>query len=238
MLAQVGWLFEQDFPPEDFEWVVVDDKQRERPSLLDLGMPFRIVHIPPRYDSIHYAPDVAVNTGLIHAQGELIHFMSDWVHIPPQNLTRHWELYKTYGPNVLIGGNVEGENPRGMNGLIDRDVGEIFEQDTIMHCGWLGRNDSAPLEKAIEVNGLDESFKARAGTDVIFAMRMVKVGCKYVVDNREMAKRAFDHGSRKSERLGDPPWQDTFKRAAAGEVWAPNPINLRTERDVLQASRL
>lgn len=97
-------LREQTF--KDFEWILVDDLWEQRKDILReyVGNSLNLKHIPPREVRPYSCSAMAVNTGLIHAEGELIYFMNDYMYLHPRVLERHWEIYSKYGPKVLISG--------------------------------------------------------------------------------------------------------------------------------------
>ncbi len=64
------------------------------------------------------------------------------------------------------------------------DIG-IYENTSIHPWSWwwCGRNDSAPLEVLLDVNGLNEAFDGtHGGADGEVAHRMMQIGCRYLVD--------------------------------------------------------
>ena len=224
---------------EDFEWVLIDDLWEGRQGFLDdMELPFPVVHKPPREVIEHYAPDMAVNTGLVYARGELIYFMGDSIKVLPGTLERHWEIYEAYGPNVIIGGQVHGHDiqSRSYDQGLETDLFEIVKPDTLIRNAFLGRNDSAPLDRILDVNGLDEHFGMRSGTDTIFAQRLMQLGCRYLVDTKETVEMVTGHKPRKPERGFGPRWQDEYGLACQGPSTSSCPINLRAEREKICVS--
>lgn len=116
-------LREQTF--KDFEWVLVDDFFYERRDLVkSYATGINLKHIPPKVISTHPAPSAAFNTGLIHAEGELIYFMSDRAYPHPSCLARHWEIYRKYGPRVFTSGPF-------IDDLVIRGIVAIWDRDAI-----------------------------------------------------------------------------------------------------------
>lgn len=91
---------------QDFEWVLIDDLVGLRRGLAKdlIGGAFSVTHIPPSEITEMSATALALNTGIIHCQGELVHFMADYMYLHPRVLERHWEIYQKYGPKVVITG--------------------------------------------------------------------------------------------------------------------------------------
>lgn len=224
-------LAQQTF--KEFEWVLVDDLAEERRGFLP-SLPFPVQHIAPREVKATYSPEIAVNTGLVHARGELIYCISDYIKPSPGALQRHWDIYEGNGRKVQIGGQVSGEGveQRGSDEGLAPNLGELRSHDTLRRNAFLGRGESFPLEAALLVNGLDE-FEARAGTDVIFAMRMKQRGYRYLVDTQEIATLITTDKPRKPEGRKAGRWEDLFETARKLETVSNCPINLRAERERL-----
>jgi len=91
---------------QDFEWVFVDELVAQRRDLVkrEVNDAFSLTHIPPREITDISATAMALNTGIVHCRGELVHFMADYMYLHPRTLERHWEIYQKYGPKVIITG--------------------------------------------------------------------------------------------------------------------------------------
>jgi len=294
---------------KDFEWVIVDDLWHQRKDMVReyVGDSLLLKHVPPRIISPYFAGNVAVNTGLIHAEGELIYLMADYMYIHPRTLERHWEIYRQYGPKVIISGPLidaivdsgksvlEGEPPRLVK--IRNDEGELvdyyepsppiswplkddYEEPTAenlisifkvpfepewretLACRvyppdwrigtisktkiaeglyenddnnwwWGGKNDSAPLEALLGVNGMDETWDGRrGGSDGDTARRLMEYGCRYLVD-REVPGYMLPHPCRPRANISEKDHLDRIIEKRKGQentFWALNNYNLREER--------
>lgn len=227
---------------QDFEWVIVDDRYDERrDEVAALPVPNR--HMPPRGGvKPGNAWSSAMNTGILHARGELLHFMADSVVLTQDLLARHWDIYRRYGPKVLISGKYvikdeyDGElkefGPRSLMAKPLEDcLGEITSADLLGKLYWASKNDSAPTEMAIAVNGCDEQFDGYlGGMDVIFAARMRALGCRWLIDTKAPAFEAYEHLGYKDNAGDLPDWRSLFWKAIAGDTWAPNDWSIREER--------
>jgi hypothetical protein len=199
---QNEFLSHQTF--KDFEWVIVNDNYEfEKDSIAQkVTVPF--IHIPPPTVRPYFATVEAVNEALKYSSGELVFFMVGYVCPHPQCLERHWELHQKYpkaffsGRSLEIGitpeqlkeqGKVQGEDYR--MGLYTHSLfnrcwldNEVFESymDGVQNW-WAGRNDSAPMEALLEVNGLDMALEGRHGyQDSDLGQRMMIAGYRYILD--------------------------------------------------------
>ncbi|GAH79047.1 unnamed protein product, partial [marine sediment metagenome] len=118
----------------DFELILIDDLWEQRKDVVKeyIGNAFPFKHIPPRELSPYAMPCAAMNTGLIHAEGELIYLMNDYMYIHPRTLERHWEIYSKYGPKVLISGPLGEPTPiplkDNFNFVIPENLISIFRE--------------------------------------------------------------------------------------------------------------
>jgi len=180
-------LREQTF--QDFEWIVVDDLFDKREFALVADFP--ISHIPPYGGVVPYdAPSRAINTGIVHAQGQLLHIMHDYVRLTPDVLARHWEIFEEYGPKCIISGPripVEGE-PEGKaarlranpDKMVTPRVGEVDSRILAFSCGV---NDSVPAELVRKIGGVNEAWDgSHGGADYDLAARLLLSGCRYLID--------------------------------------------------------
>ena len=234
LLSQAKGLAEQTF--QDFEWIVIDDLYGYRDITFGEEGITPVWYGPPRGGvKTHFAAASAWNTGFIHAQGELVYFMNDYIGLSPLVLERHWQLYQDYGPKVIISGRLVGmkcepEVRKPEQGVGDQ-VGEVVSEEYIRRWYWAGRNDSAPLESILDANGFDERCDgAYGGQDCELAMRLVRLGCRYLIDEREPAYE-YVHPGRKPSPGQGVHWQELFASASAGRTWAPNDWVIREHRE-------
>lgn len=106
----------------------------------------------------------------------------------------------------------------------------LYENTTI-HPGswwWCGRNDSAPIEALLEINGLDEIFDgSHGGADGDAGKRMMRnIGYRYLVDT-EAPCYELAHPVKKGSIFSE---GERERRRAQGKTAAPA-YNLREERE-------
>jgi glycosyltransferase involved in cell wall biosynthesis len=226
--TQADALAAQTF--RDFEWVIVDDHyawHKETVAGFQIEVP--IVHIPPREVKPHQAWSSAMNTALLHANGELLYFMADSIILAdPKVLERFAYIYAKYGPDVLISGRVDGYEPRANQVVpyqqrpkgteVESGIEVQEDPDALGHWYWASKNDAAPLQMALAVNGCDERFDGHlGGMDVVFAARMWAKGCKWYIVRDAMVVDAYDHVGSKPNQGDLPGWEDMFWKAIEGE---------------------
>lgn len=246
LTAQAQALAAQTF--REFEWVIVDDHHSwHKDSVAALTPGCSVTHIPPREVKPHQAWSSAMNTALLHAQGELLYFMADSI-IPMENvLERFAYIYGKYGPDILISGRMELFNPLTRQVVLceQRPPGRVVEPglevqedpDVLGHWYWASKNDAAPLHMALAVNGCDERFDGHlGGMDVVFAGRMWAKGCKWYIDRQAITIDAYDHVGSKPNGGDLPAWRDLFWECIKGDTWTPNDFNLAEQREALCVS--
>ena len=82
----------------DWELIIVDEwyeLRRHMMSRLERIPSFK--HLPPKVKKPYRAISNGFNTGLIHAEGELVCFLNDYVWVPPDWLETHWKIWKNTG---------------------------------------------------------------------------------------------------------------------------------------------
>lgn len=91
---------------KDFELILVDELYEQRKDVVKeyIGSSFPLKHIPPRASSKFSMAAHAHNDAIMNAEGELLYYLSDYVYAHPDSLKCHWEIYKKYGPKVIISG--------------------------------------------------------------------------------------------------------------------------------------
>jgi len=91
-------LFKQTFT--DFEFILVDGLYEYRPNLLSSKYPFPTKHVPIHpnhrfwFNRGCWFVCAALNTGIIHSQGELIVRIDDCCSFGPEFLEKFWNWYK------------------------------------------------------------------------------------------------------------------------------------------------
>jgi glycosyltransferase involved in cell wall biosynthesis len=203
---------------QDIEWIVVDANRAYNPELKKKCQ-FPLVYLQERNPKPYAAAGQAYNYGLIHAQGELVFFMADYVLPHPDCLKRHWEIYQKYEKVFISGRSVRVsctpavfESTAGLVTAKDyrmASIGERVPIDTklwlvknvMSPAWWSGRNDSAPLEALLEVNGFEEELDGRwGGHDGEIANRFATYGLYYLYDTQSMCIE-FEHKSADRENI-------------------------------------
>ena len=104
-LYAIHALSRQTFSPKDFELLIVDeDREVWKESLGKLfDLPnVKVLKSKPNHWRSNRLIGNARNTGLIHAEGELVVFLDDFCWVPPRWLEEHWITYQR-GPYTMIG---------------------------------------------------------------------------------------------------------------------------------------
>lgn len=201
-------LSKQTFHNEYFELLIVDDYHMDREDLIRdiarlLGLQnVGVLKSKPNYWRSNRLIGNARNTGLIHAEGELVVFLDDFCWVSPRWLEEHWLTYQRT-PYTLIGAGKAIKYIPGRYSDLDRlpppDVGDKVEGAFIRNLaqfkvsdtrgslskrdcggGWFyTMNASAPLEKIVQINGFDESFDQSSEEDIDLGLRLERVGCKF-----------------------------------------------------------
>lgn len=127
-------LRNQTMPKDDWELVLVDDLWEIRKEIVarHIGNAFNFTHIPPREIKDYSATAIAINTGIVHAKGDLLYFSADYMYPHPRCLERHWEIFEKFKPGVLISGPL-------LDGI-----------NTKNQSVWL---EAQPVETTVEVDG-------------------------------------------------------------------------------------
>lgn len=99
-------LRNQTMPKDDWELILVDDLWETRKEAVAkyIGSAFNFTHIPPREIKDYSATAIAINTGIVHAKGDLIYFSADYMYPHPRCLERHWQIFEQFGPKIIISG--------------------------------------------------------------------------------------------------------------------------------------
>ena len=87
---------------QEFEWVIVDAKRDKNREVEKIAR-FPVQYLCDKERKDYFAGGQAYNWGIVHARGELIYFMSDYVIPSPNSLERHWRIYEKY-QKVFISG--------------------------------------------------------------------------------------------------------------------------------------
>jgi len=192
---------------KDFELIIIDDVPFDRSKEFEEyaskhGIITKYLKSKPPYWKANHMISNARNTGLIHADGELIVFIDDYTFVKPEFLQQHWDVYSK-GQYTLVGQLIHviyvppQSRPKDLSVLplnpersgIDGAVRLWRDERANGGCrpcdgGWFWTsNASAPLYKIVEVNGFDEEYDGgTAGEDMDLGFRLERVGCRFLFD--------------------------------------------------------
>lgn len=183
-------LAEQDFPPSDYEIVVVVDGSTDGTAELlrtwRPGFAFRVVEAP------HRGVSAARNLGIRAAAGNLVLLLDDDLLAAPNLLCQHWEAHAgadaciVHGPIYLAPGSAKT--------LFGNNLGRFYEghyrhlsaaMDLRFPNGIPSyltvfsqlRNASAPRDLLLRSDGFDEQLQA--AEDLEFGLRLWKMGASF-----------------------------------------------------------
>jgi glycosyltransferase involved in cell wall biosynthesis len=221
---QLPSFAKQSFLKEEFEIIIIDDCTVDRKdSILDFGKKNGLNIKWMRSKLIHYRSQAQIgnarNTGLIHAQGELIIFIDDFSAVRPKYLETVWSIYQQnpgysfIGPVIAVEyGNFDINNLKVLNndtrsiftynyGIKDYTYKPIYKEHRLKSfpcsSGWFyTSNASAPLEKIIQVNGFWEIADLTREEDILMGLALERMGWKFCfVDEPDSSVYHMVHGS-------------------------------------------
>ncbi len=202
----------QTFPKEDFEIIIVDDSPDDRKELVENfgrihNLNIKWMRSKKPYYRINAKIGCARNTGLIHAQGELIIFIDDYSFVRQNYLESVWNVYKRNTGVSLVGPVISIEYadppyPENIDDLKirseDMRVRTIFppygqREQVPKTCykehrieaipcssNWFyTSNASAPLRELIKVNGFWEMADLTREEDILLGLALVRNGWKF-----------------------------------------------------------
>jgi glycosyltransferase involved in cell wall biosynthesis len=189
----------QTFWEDDFEIIIVDDAVGNRQE--DIRNFSRTNHINIKwmrskkpYFRSNANIGCARNTGLIHAEGDLVIFIDDYSCIRPEYLESMWVAYKEHQGYSPVGPvkSVEYCDPP-FYPLKIRSEDRRSESSDIKTAGkrrvkcpsnWFyTSNASAPLREIIKVNGFWEMADLTREEDAMFGMALARNGWKFCFVN-------------------------------------------------------
>lgn len=188
---------------QDFELIVVDALHAERPGLFQEGsfradrLPFPVRHVPIASDHRFWADRRrwnvcgSLNTGILHANGELLVRIDDCSEFDESFLRRFWQGYQEgFWPCAMHIRFLEGKPARlndryreigleasyqrplkelyGENGLVRDTRYDLVKKEGGRKIGppeWFYGYSSMPLSAALKVNGFDELFDGNKGLE-------------------------------------------------------------------------
>lgn len=212
---QLPSFAKQTFPKEEFEIIIIDDCPIDRKDQIENFGRTNSLNIKwtrskkPNYRS-NANIGCARNTGLIHAQGELVVFIDDFSVVRHQYLENVWSVY---GQNrsfshiaPVISVEYQNNPPDNINDLkiIHGDERSSKRKNTrlghhLRECssGWFyTSNASAPLRDIIKVNGFWEIADLTREEDVLMGIALERIGRKFCfVDNTAISVYHMSHDS-------------------------------------------
>ena len=224
---QLPALANQTMPKQDWELVLIDDYPDSREKKVgkfadEHGMNVKWMRSKPSHWRVNAPIGCARNTGLIHAEGELIVFFDDYSWVKPEYLSRHWKIYDKFRNHSLIGPVVSvkyAKNPPKDisklewrhddsrkryippgygHGAAHREKIYVEKRETAWDCpaGWFfSSNASAPLEKIVELNGFWEMADMTREEDILMGLALERIGWKFFFINAlETSVFHMDHG--------------------------------------------
>jgi len=176
-------IFQQDFPPDQYEVIVVVDGSTDGTAQELRGLrpqcSFRIIEQP------HQGPSIARNKGIKAANSELVLFLDDDIICGPSLLTQHVAAHSTSEPTVVYGSiSVAPETPPSVlkyanepwyenyYGLIAKQNGIHWPQDV-----YLISNSSIPRATLLACGGFDENMLAKEDYEI--GLRLWKMGVRF-----------------------------------------------------------
>ena len=188
----------------EFELVYVDtfyEENKEKFDKLLSGLNFNVKHVPIHvehrywYDKGYCYIAAAKNTGILHADGELLVTCDDGEFFPDDFLQRYWNHYKT--GHYMLGMHNRLKNIKTENGIpIFPISGEVYINDhrflnvanqTYQHKNgsWAFAGTSFSLLDALELNGFNERMDGcKSLDDCDFGNRLQMLGRKFVQDKK------------------------------------------------------
>lgn len=204
-------LDKQDFPKEDFEWIIVGNQ-----NVVDFAQQYQADYLiklileRPKREGDFYNLDKAYNDLFEHASGELAIMWTDMTWAPNDVLSNFWNHYQQnptacvgavgdqYDPTLIEFGKpqvVVWKDPR--KRLDQGSFYEIYPIDFEMCLA------SIPVKAVKEAGGFDEKWDEFAALgEKELCLRMEKLGYKFCLD-QSIEYRALKHDRLHGKHLWD-----------------------------------
>lgn len=175
-------LFDQDYPPDCYEVIVVDDASTDgTEAMVKAKNPAcRLKYLR---QSVNCGPGASRNRGVFAAEGEIIVFIDSDAFAPTWYVREHAKSHKAH-PHAIVDGpaiTIRDES------LIDNPPLYSSKVKTLAALGFFGlafvtANASCLREDFIKTGGFDEDFKK--SQDLELCQRLLKLGLKRVRNRR------------------------------------------------------
>ena len=176
-------VFNQDFPPSEFEVVVVIDGSQD--GTLEMLQSLRPCCRLRFLSQENRGQAAAKNAGIQVAEGDLLFFLDDDILLPPDALRRHVEQHDGSAQVLFAAIGVSDDSHPGFATEYTREFAESFygalERGNISYFPNYVNvlpNSSVPRQVIVESGGFDERF-FRAHEDTELAYRLHKRGVQF-----------------------------------------------------------
>jgi glycosyltransferase involved in cell wall biosynthesis len=173
----LGALFDQTYPKERYEVMVVDDGSTDGTEQVVRATRAKYL----RQVAGKRGPTAANNLGIRNAEGQIILFMNDDVLASPQLIEEHMKIHKAH-KNVIVQGKVI--NVPNLEDLTQRHKGYAGGYSDLSLGYFTTWNASAPKDLLIKAGLFDEEFVKLSWEDVEFGFRLRKMGIKQIRNDK------------------------------------------------------
>ena len=168
------FLFNQRYPKEDYEIVVVDDGSTDgtKEMINSLSAPCRLVYLHQN----RKGPHIARNLGIQNARGKIIIFIDSDIFTPPDFINEHIKFHRRFGDVVISGPTVRTDKLKDVFSDIKRR--KVRESLAWSGPSLITSNLSVKREFLLKVGGFDEEFVGMGWHDWELGLRLKKLGLK------------------------------------------------------------
>ena len=198
----------QDFPREDFEWIVCSPFKYEGAD--------KWIEERPKREGDFYNLTKAFNDLFKAASGDLIISVVDLIWFPADTLSNFW-LHYDANPNACVGG-IGHQYEKEVNGipeiLVWKDPRARLDQGSFYEIYPIDLElclTSIPRQGILDVGGMDESYDQVAALgEKDMCLRMEKLGYKFFLD-QSLEYKALRHPRLNGEKVWDEHYQKGCK---------------------------